>query len=341
MAHILEREHFFGGTRAGLHGAHERRGIVFHCFVAPSDGIDRRDPHDVRACECRLKIIEKRGEPFCLMGLECHEERGMGEFFPERGDRRLDLRGMMRIIIEHLHAARADGYRAAIFHPAPRPSIGMECAKYFLLRNAERAAERVDRRGVRKVVRARKRKIFFYRGRLRAAAGIPDHLQFFVPGERHYAIAKRCERGVVLVQNEHASLPRAPEKSEERALHIPEGLIEVHMFAIDVRHDRDRRGVVEECRLIVIRFEHEPAVVVASAAVAATDADVPAAKIRKLGPYEHGRIEPGAHEHDRGKRGRRAFAMRAGDRDRIVFACHLTERLCIGDKGHAFAPECL
>src|SRR5689334_4467626 len=104
------------------------------------------------------------------------------------------------------------------------------------------------------------------------------------------------------------------------------------MLAVDVRDDRDERGVVEEGMAELVRLEHEKA---ALTGPEIGSASLFMAEFFEIGAHDDRGIEAARNERERSERRRCAFPVRAGDRDRAVLLGEIAYRLGVGEYGDA------
>ena len=98
------------------------------------------------------------------------------------------------------------------------------------------------------------------------------------------------------------------------------------MLAVNVRHDRDSGGVVQESAAEIVGFKHKM--------LPASDADIFVAELAKICSNKNGRVKACVHKHKPRKRGRGALAMRAGYRDRRIALREAAEHRGVGERPH-------
>ena len=83
-------------------------------------------------------------------------------------------------------------------------------------------------------------------------------------------------------------------------------MVAIQMIGFDVRHDLDRRRIVQErtIRLVGLGDEHIPAAQVRTGT-----------QLRQNTPHGHGRIQPARRQPDCQHAGRRRLSVRTGDAD--------------------------
>ena len=92
----------------------------------------------------------------------------------------------------------------------------------------------------------------------------------------------------------------------------------IEMLGIDVGHDRDVGGQLQERAVALVGLDHHP--------VAAAEPRIGAVGVDDAA-VDDGRVEPGGVEQGRHQRGRRRLAVGAGDRDALLEAHELGEHL--------------
>ena len=141
---------------------------------------------------------------------------------------------------------------------------------------------------------------------------------------------QRTHRLVVCAEDRGAVERHLVDELQEGVVQRLPAAVSVHVLAVDVGHERDRRRERQE-RTVAFVGLHDHRRAPAQAGVASEGAE-PAADHRR-------RIEPGPLEHQRHHRGGGGLAVRAGDRDAVAKPHQLREHFRARDHRDAPPPR--